>query len=56
MRVAKELDLTDVLRLLSGSGLVIKSVNTEEPTLEDAFNVITGRDERRRQRRMAGGI
>ncbi len=56
MRVDKELDLTDVLRLLSGSGLVIRSVNTEEPTLEEAFNLITGRDERRGQRRMAGGF
>ena len=56
MRVEKELDLAYVLRLLSGSGLVIRSVNTEEPTLEDAFNLITGRDERRGPRRMAGGF
>jgi len=56
MRVEKELDLAFVLRLLSGSGLVIRSVNTEEPTLEDAFNLITGRDERRGPRRMAGGF
>jgi ABC-2 type transport system ATP-binding protein len=56
MRVEKELDLALVLRLLSGSGLVIRSVNTEEPTLEDAFNLITGRDERRGPRRMAGGF
>ena len=56
MRVEKELDLAEVLRLLSGSGLVIRSVNTEEPTLEDAFNLITGRDERKGPRRMAGGF
>jgi ABC-2 type transport system ATP-binding protein len=56
MRVEKELDLTDVLRLLSGSGFRIQSVNTEEPTLEDAFNLITGHDERRGPRRMAGGL
>jgi ABC-2 type transport system ATP-binding protein len=56
MRVEKELDLAYVLRLLSGSGLVIRSVNTEEPTLEDAFNLITGHDERKGPRRMAGGF
>ncbi len=56
MRIEKELDLTDVLRLLSGSGFKIQSVNTEEPTLEDAFNLITGHEERRGPRRMAGGL
>jgi len=56
MRVEKEMDLTDVLRLLSGSGFRIQSVNTEEPTLEDAFNMITGQEEHRGPRRMAGGF
>jgi hypothetical protein len=56
MRVEKEMDLTDVLKLLSGSGFRIRSVNTEEPTLEDAFNLITGQEERRGPRRMAGGF
>jgi ABC-2 type transport system ATP-binding protein len=56
IRVEKELDLTNVLRLLIETGVEIRSVNTEEPTLEDAFNLITGRDERRGPRRMAGGF
>jgi len=55
LRVAKEMDLSDILRVLSASGLRILSVNTEEPTLEDAFNAITGRDNGRRLGRMIGG-
>ena len=55
MRVAKEMDLTQVLRLVSRGGFKVLTVNTEEPTLEDAFNVITGHDDPYRTRRMAGG-
>jgi ABC-2 type transport system ATP-binding protein len=46
MRVAEGMDLTSILRLLADSGLKIQSVNTEEPTLEDAFNAMTGQNER----------
>ena len=55
MRVVKETDLTQVLRLISRGGLKILAVNTEEPTLEDAFNIITGHDDPHRPNRMAGG-
>jgi ABC-2 type transport system ATP-binding protein len=55
MRVAKEMDLTQILRLISHGGLKVLTVNTEEPTLEDAFNVITGHDDPNQRRRMTGG-
>ena len=55
MRVAKEMDLTQVLRLISRGGFKVLTVNIEEPTLEDAFNVITSHDDPYRSRRMAGG-
>jgi ABC-2 type transport system ATP-binding protein len=42
LRVAKDLDLNGVLEPLMVSGLRIRAVSTEEPTLEDAFNAITG--------------
>jgi len=42
--IEKDADLTRVLGLMAGSGLNIKSVNTEEPSLEDAFIAMTGRD------------
>jgi ABC-2 type transport system ATP-binding protein len=44
MWVAKDMDLSELLRLISGGGLRVLSVNTEEPTLEDAFNAITGQE------------
>jgi hypothetical protein len=47
MRVDKDMDLGGILRMLAESGLRIKAVNVEEPTLEDAFNAITGQDRRR---------
>jgi len=40
MRIEKDIDLTGLLTRISKSGLQIKSVNTEEPTLEEAFNAI----------------
>lgn len=56
MRVEKDMDLAEILRMLAESGLRIKAVNTEEPTLEDAFNAITGQDGRSaRSRRQGGG-
>jgi ABC-2 type transport system ATP-binding protein len=42
--IEKDVDLTRVLDLMTGSGLNIKSVNTEEPSLEDAFIAMTGRE------------
>ena len=47
IRVAKDVSLTGILRILSDSGLSILAVNTEEPTLEDAFKAITGLDRKR---------
>jgi len=55
MRVAKEMDLSEMLKILSGSGLRVQAINTEDPTLEDAFNAITGHDNGHRPRRMIGG-
>jgi ABC-2 type transport system ATP-binding protein len=55
MRVEKDMDLAGILRMLAESGLRIKAVNTEEPTLEDAFNAITGQDGRRARSRKKGG-
>jgi ABC-2 type transport system ATP-binding protein len=55
MRVAKQMDLSETLKVLSNSGLKVQSINTEEPTLEDAFNAITGMDNGRRPGHMAGG-
>ena len=44
LHVAKEMDLSNILKSLTSSSLKIYSVNVEEPSLEDAFNVITGHD------------
>jgi ABC-2 type transport system ATP-binding protein len=40
--VEKGADLSGILKLISEAGLVLKSVNPEEPSLEDAFIAITG--------------
>jgi len=42
IRVDKNMDLSSVLEVILKSGLKIKTVNTQEPTLEDAFIAITG--------------
>jgi ABC-2 type transport system ATP-binding protein len=55
LRVAKDMDLTPILRLISSGGLRVLTVNTEEPSLEDAFNVITGYNDPSQPRRMVGG-
>jgi ABC-2 type transport system ATP-binding protein len=44
LHVAKEMDLSNILKSLTSSNLQIYSVNVEEPSLEDAFNAITGHD------------
>ncbi len=40
--VDKNIDLSQILNVLLGNNLKIKALNTEEPTLEDAFIAITG--------------
>jgi ABC-2 type transport system ATP-binding protein len=54
-RVEKEMDLSPLLELLMSKGLWLRSLNTTEPTLEDAFIAMTGRypgmPQRRRGRR-----
>ncbi|MGB9134079.1 MAG: ABC transporter ATP-binding protein [Candidatus Bathyarchaeia archaeon] len=55
MRVEKDLDLAGILKILAESGLRIRAVNIEEPTLEDAFNAITGQDGRHERSRREGG-
>jgi len=45
MRVEKEMNLAGILRRLSESGLGVRAVNTEEPTLEEAFNAIINHGE-----------
>ena len=55
IKVAKDMDLTDILHMLAGSGLRVLAVNTEEPTLEDAFNAITGQNGKHYTRRPEGG-
>lgn len=52
--VEKGMDLSRVLGPVSEAGLSIKSVNTEEPSLEDAFIAITG-DHNRRPQGAGGG-
>src|SRR5512136_2579200 len=47
LRVEKDMDLSGILRLLVKSDLKIKAVNTEDPTLEDAFNAIINQNGRR---------
>jgi ABC-2 type transport system ATP-binding protein len=44
IEIEKDVDFTRVLDLMAGSGLNIKSVNTEEPSLEDAFIAMTRRE------------
>jgi ABC-type uncharacterized transport system ATPase subunit len=41
-RVDKNMDLSDILAVLLKNGMKIKTINTQEPTLEDAFIAITG--------------
>jgi len=41
IRVDKNMDLASILEVVMKSGLRIKTINTKEPTLEDAFMAIT---------------
>jgi len=51
IRLDKDMDLSSILEVIMKSGLKIKMINTQEPTLEDAFMEITGRHPERRMRR-----
>lgn len=46
LRVEKDLDLAGILMTLAKSGLKIRAVNSEDPSLEEAFNEIIGRNGR----------
>lgn len=48
IRVNKSMDLSNILDVITKRGLKIRTINTEEPTLEDAFMAITGHPEQRR--------
>jgi hypothetical protein len=41
IRVDKNIDLSNILEIIMKNGLNIRGINTEEPTLEDAFMAIT---------------
>ena len=41
LQLSKDMDLSLILGVISGSALTINSVNTREPSLEDAFLSIT---------------
>lgn len=43
IRVDKNIDLASILEVIMKSGLKIRTINTQEPSLEDAFIAITGR-------------
>jgi ABC-2 type transport system ATP-binding protein len=43
VRVKKDTDLTGILKIITGNGLRISSINTTEPSLEDVFMTITRR-------------
>jgi len=43
IRVNKDADLSDILEIVMKKKLRIRSINTQEPTLEDAFMAITGK-------------
>jgi len=48
IRVNKNMDISDVLSVIMKRKLKIRSVNTQEPSLEDAFMAITSRHEEQR--------
>jgi ABC-2 type transport system ATP-binding protein len=45
IRVNKNMDLSDILEIVMKNGLRIRGINTKEPTLEDAFMAITGKQD-----------
>ncbi|HYA22374.1 MAG TPA: ABC transporter ATP-binding protein [Thermoproteota archaeon] len=48
IRVNKNMDISEVLNVIMKRKLKIRSVNTQEPSLEDAFMAITARHEEQR--------
>jgi ABC-type uncharacterized transport system ATPase subunit len=42
MRVDKNMDLSSILKVILKNGLNIRTINMQEPSLEDAFIAITG--------------
>jgi len=48
IRVNKNMDLSGILDVIMKRGLKIRMINTEEPTLEDAFMAITGQGKEQR--------
>jgi ABC-2 type transport system ATP-binding protein len=56
MRVEKDIDLAGILLALAKSGLKISAVNCEEPSLEDAFNAIIGRNGKHLPNRNEEGV
>jgi ABC-2 type transport system ATP-binding protein len=55
LRVEKDIDLTEILTMLTKSDLKIRSVNTDEPTLEDAFKAIISQNDRNTRSRVEVG-
>ncbi|MEM2885799.1 MAG: DUF4162 domain-containing protein [Thermoproteota archaeon] len=51
IRVDKDTDLSSILEVVMKSELRIRTVNTKEPSLEDAFMAITGRQDWQRGQR-----
>ncbi len=45
IRVDKNMNLSTILEIIMKRGLKIRTINTQEPTLEDAFIAITGQNQ-----------
>jgi ABC-2 type transport system ATP-binding protein len=41
LRVNRDIVLSTILEVMTGYGIIISEINTQEPTFEDAFNAIT---------------
>lgn len=46
IRADKNIDITSILEVIMKSGMKIRMINTKEPTLEEAFMAITGRQQK----------
>ena len=55
IRVDKEMDLSIIIEVILKSGLNVRAINSQEPTLEDAFMAITGRRPDQEGRIRGGG-
>jgi len=54
IRLSKDIDLSDILGIILSNGLKIGNINTNEPSLEEAFMAITGRGTNPDRSRNAG--